>query len=552
MALLNPKSTLQLDLPMALVDRLPVETLAHIFRALIALHHPNLHSAKRYKPWASIPNREVDITLRWLPVTHVSQRWRAVALHNALLWTTVYADLGPSGTQEMLARSKGLPLDVQIDLKHAHAIPYALAQNMSRVVHLDLRVRDAKGLENLGSFLVAPAPALETCHLSFMDDHWAFDIEVGLFTGAIPRLRTLKLDVVKLKWTSCFAFCALRELCVTGHTISHVSNTPASDLDELLESLSQMPNLQSLSLIDCLPRISMSDEEFWIMVEPGADLEDRIDLLSLNTLDVRGGATDIAALLPYLSVPATCKIDITYDTPWDLFSNSTSDIDEFAPLLQRSVNILDRPVERLAIRAGKKSYVLSLWTCTHPWPDTLPIPPGASHSRSACPAPPDLRIVSSRRILLGDKSVPFSVLHTDYEELPLGSVQIVDITDASQVWEPERWAALLSHMDDVRHIRVNCELGVDLAKGLKGEVAPRLETLTMADEYCFDDEFTAEMGELLEELAQSLEQRAGSAVPLETLYFQGYLPWVSDEIEERARVLGMGRLTSVETIGESP
>ncbi|TFY57030.1 hypothetical protein EVG20_g8699 [Dentipellis fragilis] len=485
---LNPNSVLQPDNPMAPIDRLPVEILARIFRALIALHHPNLRSANHYEPWASSLNREVDITLRWLPVTHVSQRWRAVALQNALLWTTVYADLGLSGTQEMLARSKGLPLDMQIDLKHAHAIPDAVAQNMSRVVHLDLRVRDAKGLENPGSFLVTPAPG-------------------------------------------------------PGNVI------PSSHLDELLEALSRMPNLTSLSLIDCLPHVRITDDEFWTMAEPG---HTPVRLPSLCALDVRGSATDIAALLPHLSVSATCKMDITYNVPWDIFSNSTSDIDEFGPLLQRSLNMLGKPVLRLAICAAKNSYELSLWTCTHPWPDTSPIPPGASHSRSAHPARPDVRIIASRQLLFGEKSVPFAVYPADVEDLPLGSVQIVDITDRSQVWQPEWWGALLSHMDDVRHIRVNRSLGLDLAQSLTEDVVPRLETLMFADEPWIDDGVMAETSEILEELSESLHQRVGSTVPLEKLYFQGYLPDIGEEIEEMYDMLSMKQSVSLELIDESP
>ncbi|TFY57032.1 hypothetical protein EVG20_g8697, partial [Dentipellis fragilis] len=511
---------------MAPIDRLPTAILTLIFRELIALHHPDHRSAQHNKSWALRSTRAVNITLRWLLVTHVSRRWRTMALQIAPLWTTIYADLSAPGTQEMLARSKGLPLDVQIDLKHAYAIPDAVAQSMSRTVHLNLKVRDAKGLEKPGSFLVIPAPVLETCHLTFMDDYWWFDLPVGLFAGAAPRLRTLKLDVVKLRWAS-LILSNLVELSVTAHTITNMSTIPPSHLDELLEALSRMPNLTSLSLIDCLPHVRMADVEFRNVIKPGDTPSKVVRLPSLSTFELRGGATDIAALLPHLSVPATCKIDITYNIPWDVFSNSTSDIDEFGPLLQRSLNMLDTPVLRLAIRAAEDSYVLSLWTCMHPWPDTSILPPRRL----------PLAVRASRA------TGPLPVLR---------KVQIVDVTDMSQLWQPARWDALLSHMDDVRHIRVNRCLGLNLAQGLTGHVAPRLQTLMFADEPGVDNDIVSKTSDLLKTISESLKRRVESTTRLETLYFQGYPPEMWGEIKKMSRVLGMKRLTAVETIDESP
>ncbi|KAI0040846.1 hypothetical protein FA95DRAFT_1471006, partial [Auriscalpium vulgare] len=78
------------------VARLPTEVLTAIF-ALLVISSPPYTVCRR-------------LYLGWIYVTHVSQRWRHVALECPSLWVYLPLDLGNKCLQAMLSRAKSAPL----------------------------------------------------------------------------------------------------------------------------------------------------------------------------------------------------------------------------------------------------------------------------------------------------------------------------------------------------------------------------------------------------------------------------------------------------------
>ncbi|KAI0268901.1 hypothetical protein BC834DRAFT_802812, partial [Gloeopeniophorella convolvens] len=46
----------------------------------------------------------------WIKFTHVCRKWRQVALAYSSVWGDISLSLGPKWTEEMISRSRGIPL----------------------------------------------------------------------------------------------------------------------------------------------------------------------------------------------------------------------------------------------------------------------------------------------------------------------------------------------------------------------------------------------------------------------------------------------------------
>ncbi|TFY53414.1 hypothetical protein EVG20_g10123 [Dentipellis fragilis] len=154
------------------IYRLPPEVLVHVFSELIPVDSPGLHNDEPKAP-----------KLGWIAVTHVSRRWQEVALQHATLWTTVMDNLRMPWMLEMIARSKTLPLDMQMHVRHAHQVSI-MTNYVPRLAHLSLHVDNASP-DFSSSLLFEPVPILESCSLH-IDGDYEFNLPVDLFANTTP------------------------------------------------------------------------------------------------------------------------------------------------------------------------------------------------------------------------------------------------------------------------------------------------------------------------------------------------------------------------------
>ncbi|KAI0316949.1 hypothetical protein OF83DRAFT_197786 [Amylostereum chailletii] len=232
-----------------LVGRLPDEALAHIFLELSKIASPQSKNTSKSKS-SSHPR------LGWILVTHVSRRWRQVALENPSLWGTISFHLGQLWSEEMGRRAKhadiiiegagGAPLtwfpegfDTTL---HEHAWHI---RSIRVFVSLDesLRVLDA---------LVDPVPRLKTFQMYAVQlvDSPTYKARPppNFLGGSVPPLRVLKWSIpTPPAFSTTVLPSTLTELSIQSKPMSIAS------YGLLLEAFRHMEDLQSLSLQGCLP-----------------------------------------------------------------------------------------------------------------------------------------------------------------------------------------------------------------------------------------------------------------------------------------------------------
>ncbi|KAI0044486.1 hypothetical protein FA95DRAFT_1496994, partial [Auriscalpium vulgare] len=84
-------------------SRLPPETMGHIFTILVSIDPPTR------------TDYPVKISIGWLSVTHVCQRWRDIALHTPMLWTDIAFPFvfGEHWAAAFSSRARDMPLTIQ-------------------------------------------------------------------------------------------------------------------------------------------------------------------------------------------------------------------------------------------------------------------------------------------------------------------------------------------------------------------------------------------------------------------------------------------------------
>lgn len=253
-----PESTalMPAQLPLSPIHKLVPELLADIFFYCRGPTPADIQPVHRSSSLASSP-------LAWVAVTHVCSRWRHIALDQASLWTEICFSLGRRWVAEQLLRTRSAP--VVIDLPAAVLerpwIADLLLSHIHHVQRLVLRGNPV-ALYALLERLTAPAPLLED--LRVLSTHYIFaelplTLPPGLFGRTTPRLHRLALKCAALP-----PGCALlrsRALCslhveFPAPLSSMQRKRPFASVDELLNVLEDLPELESLSLVHCLPQAS--------------------------------------------------------------------------------------------------------------------------------------------------------------------------------------------------------------------------------------------------------------------------------------------------------
>lgn len=224
----------------ALVSRLPVEILIHIFSYCPA---SDLYPHVRHRPPPP-----------WLAVTHVCRRWRNAALSCPFLWVEIIST-NFNWTVAMLERSKDLPVHVSLDDGGSAQMPCAIStarllfSKIHRMQNLAMTCAQAILACVPVLFEAEAAPLLQELIITNFHPSRSMDLVVRpLFSGKTPSLQFLSLYRCRVLWSSPLLQCDLVYL-----SISHVPPDHRPHLGQVLDVLKRLTRLECLQLDEALP-----------------------------------------------------------------------------------------------------------------------------------------------------------------------------------------------------------------------------------------------------------------------------------------------------------
>lgn len=303
------------------IDRLPVEMLREIF-----LQHPGYVDAADTATHFlhQCTNTQNCRHHCWAVVTHVCQRWRAVALRCSALWTRIEVPSHPEWTAELLLRSGDVaPLKVSTELREEAlqdgrdaSFELVLGQ-LHRIQHLEFE--SFRPLTStMVRLLATPAPMLRTLAFGGTELHGpgappgplpdALHADARYFPALLSAPRLEALDV-----RGCVAGialdgpCARTLRCLTVHTFNDY--LPWPDSSALLTILAALPSLETVSL-----------QRDWI--EPSDPLITHIDgqcarCPKLRSLEIITSAAEACYLLNSLELPALTYLSLVAQSTGD-------------------------------------------------------------------------------------------------------------------------------------------------------------------------------------------------------------------------------------------
>jgi len=273
---------------LAPISTLPPELLARIFRFFI------LEDLGRF----GVPMEF------WFKATHVCRHWRQVALDDSSLWARITVTESSSfhWVLAMLVRSRNAPLDINLMGEPSPRLlskvpPHIFHTRQLRLCelrrHHSQRVKDICALE---------APALEHFELEFSArSPVPFRQLAGptLFKGRTPRLRRLILSQISIPW-SFIPRGQLTELKINHSRGTSTPNNSGSDnSNELVDLLTNSPELKVLVLESCLPPM-------FSQVSHGQP----IHLPHLSHLCLGGSTPHVTSLFRKLKLPSSAVLHL--------------------------------------------------------------------------------------------------------------------------------------------------------------------------------------------------------------------------------------------------
>jgi hypothetical protein len=246
-------------------------------------------------------------TPHWVAVSHVSHRWRQVALRCKALWTCIPL-VSVRWAQRALTLSQPHPITLRIDSKDSSldrgyvsvdALCHALA-HISRI--RKIRIHTPWGtkygdriMSIIYGALLCGTPALEEFDLAsdlpFLVDSGPDRSEM---VSSIAELRVLRLDEYYLP-ANCFLFHpGLTHLRLSG------TQTMWPALESMRSTLALVPRLQVLELYGVLPSGHLPSSD-----PPSSDLP------SLKELHLGGTGQSILATLQSLNLSENVQVSVT-------------------------------------------------------------------------------------------------------------------------------------------------------------------------------------------------------------------------------------------------
>ena len=271
------------------ISKLPVEILTKIF----LLHQKNL-------------TRIYPATFDWIGITHVSQRWREIALNFSGLWIRIPFD-HPKWAKEMIARSQQACLIVRATYDssktgspQAKLLRSFLQQHLSRVQVLDIwRTTPQLVIKLFQDIQPTSVPSLSTLSLSMWEEPGTESSAV-LESLQIVDSRLLNTNSLRkveastaLGWDFRL-FSGLTHLSL-GDGDRNMARTQTSQRD-FLDALHRMPTLQCLKLTGpVLPEAV------------DGSLLDPVYLPDLRDLSIFDTVSTIEFFLHYVTFPPTTR-----------------------------------------------------------------------------------------------------------------------------------------------------------------------------------------------------------------------------------------------------
>lgn len=456
---------------------------------------------------------------KWMNVSQVCGRWRAIALDCTPLWTWLALDLRASWflPKMVIERSQSFPLDIMIDITdpYNHCSPCVdsmdahvgrenrvltlLAELVPRIRELVVFIEKEEPEETWESFL-KPADLLEDLRLEAYGG-LRFSREsiltasavlpIALFAARTPRLRSLAVVGSNFGLKNSLLHPGLRHLEVT----SCLCGTPLerSNLGNFLLALRGLPHLETLK-VD------------WSMKAVEEDSFDPVQMHRLRLLHIAADPIPSKLFLSHLRLPhnATVQYKSSY---------TCSTHQDLEALGQLSVSLLDGTSPRaiwygpvLPRLEGKLSSgsdaSCRIWVAdkrssvagTHlesPW-TILP--------------PPQPRLIVDSHLPMKDDSIVSSVLRA----LDLTAVHTICLEDFAV---GTKWARVLRKANSVTSLRVlgGAAFGLPaaLARGVPENIASWDKVGLAANEWHwgdFADDAHAAVSEEIEEHASASEE----------------------------------------------
>ncbi|KAI0049783.1 hypothetical protein FA95DRAFT_798403 [Auriscalpium vulgare] len=278
---------------------LPTEIVGEIFTLLASIDaFRTLRS-----PWTEDDN---SAHLGWVIVTHVCQRWRAIAMGQPALWSTIPAPPVTPWTHAFLERVQDAPIALMLEdrFMRPSESEAAFVDIMGVVTH---RLRVAS-LSGAAALLLAHSifSRVDTNTHGVRSSLKSLDIRVAyspsfvfptaFFTTLQPPLQRFSIMGCRPRWAD-MDFGGLTELHVEMRPTVQMDSEPTERSHSLamLDALQRMPELESLTLINCF---------FGGHPSP-------VVRLHVRKLVLGGLGDNCAALLEHLDIPASTKLSVS-------------------------------------------------------------------------------------------------------------------------------------------------------------------------------------------------------------------------------------------------
>jgi hypothetical protein len=419
----------------------------------------------------------------------VCKSWSSLLFTASALWSRPsFEDV--RATTALLARSADAPLSVHIDLrdgsKHGIEASSLAIQEFGRTQHLDV-VAPPNALGALFSALprlqLHHAPTLETLRLS---NHSVAPAHLALSHVSAPLLRSLTLSDFDISLSlSCPLLASAHRLVALDISRSLAQLEGRAELHDLLAVLDKMPELQYLTLRNCLPtpdpaRIADATRGLPTDVKD----ENKTILPHLVHLQLEDEQAHIGTLISSLIVPAPCTLRLlALSDPVDdeSFETLSSALGSHLNVLAGASNGMNAPSTLKAQLDGRS---LRLKFSTLPCTETV-----------RCPVL-DISLIWRSPTDSATESRPASILGAVLSALPLDTIDsltIADIPTAPPTWSltpMSTWSTLLRRMPNTRLLRAEADSLAGLFEALSPSLdptevqrpllAPALRTLTLA------------------------------------------------------------------------
>ena len=265
---------------------LPPELLARIFH-FHALAEPPWHLANK---------------LGWIKVTHVCRHWRQVALDHASLWARISGfPVSTRWITEQLSRAKSSPLVIELLGNPTLETISLFPSHLPHTRELRLRGLNMIHFNGIKDLCALEAPELEHFELSVSVTKPLTSqdfVGASLFHGKAPKLRTLSLCQVRVPW-SFFPRCQFSQLKIVLCEEEWNESSTLASLNQLIDVLTNCPNLEVLVLECCLPSI-LSEH-----------INNRtVHLPRLSHLTLAGSVSRVVRFFEALRIPSSTKLNL--------------------------------------------------------------------------------------------------------------------------------------------------------------------------------------------------------------------------------------------------